>query len=101
MALSAGKCRFSEVRELYSHYDVEHFRPRKEAKVLDSRCVMATGAQRLATFKAGEMIDNERKLIRSSTAEFLIFTTQSGDQSIEVTGNCAASGPTCRGGAKA
>lgn len=83
MALSAGKCRFSEVRERYSHYDVERFRPRKEAKVLDSRCVMATGAQRLATFKAGEMMDNERKLIRNSTAEFLIVTTQSGDQSIE------------------
>ncbi|NEV62230.1 hypothetical protein [Thiorhodococcus minor] len=35
-ALSAGKCWFSEVRELYSHYDVEHFRPKKEAKALDS-----------------------------------------------------------------
>lgn len=34
-ALSAGKCWFSEVRELYSHYDVEHFRPKKEAKALD------------------------------------------------------------------
>lgn len=34
-ALSAGKCWFSEVRELYSHYDVEHFRPKKEAKSLD------------------------------------------------------------------
>lgn len=34
-ALSAGKCWFSEVRELYSHYDVEHFRPKKEAKFLD------------------------------------------------------------------
>lgn len=33
-ALSAGKCWFSEVRELYSHYDVEHFRPKKEAKSL-------------------------------------------------------------------
>lgn len=31
-ALSKGKCWFSEVRELYSHYDVEHFRPKKEAK---------------------------------------------------------------------
>ncbi|OHZ04964.1 MULTISPECIES: hypothetical protein [Salinicola] len=34
-ALSGGKCWFSEVRELYSHYDVEHFRPKKEAKALD------------------------------------------------------------------
>ncbi|WNM63551.1 hypothetical protein [Candidatus Nitrospira neomarina] len=33
--LSNGKCWFSEVRELYSHYDVEHFRPKKEAKALD------------------------------------------------------------------
>ncbi len=36
MALSAGKCWFSEVRELYSHYDEEHFRPKKEAKALDA-----------------------------------------------------------------
>jgi uncharacterized protein (TIGR02646 family) len=35
-ALSGGKCWFSEVRELYSHYDVEHFRPKKEAKALDA-----------------------------------------------------------------
>lgn len=35
-ALSDGKCWFSEVRELYSHYDVEHFRPKKEAKELDA-----------------------------------------------------------------
>lgn len=34
LALSDGKCWFSEVRELYSHYDVEHFRPKKEAKTL-------------------------------------------------------------------
>jgi hypothetical protein len=34
-ALSGGKCWFSEVRELYSHYDVEHFRPKKQAKSLD------------------------------------------------------------------
>ncbi|PKM37483.1 MAG: hypothetical protein CVV06_05590 [Gammaproteobacteria bacterium HGW-Gammaproteobacteria-10] len=33
--LSKGKCWFSEVKELYSHYDVEHFRPKKEAKSLD------------------------------------------------------------------
>ncbi|MGN2247555.1 hypothetical protein ACFWZ3_12785 [Frateuria sp. GZRR35] len=36
LALSAGKCWFSEVRELYSHYDVEHFRPKKEARALDA-----------------------------------------------------------------
>lgn len=36
LALSAGKCWFSEVRELYSHYDVEHFRPKKEAKAIDA-----------------------------------------------------------------
>lgn len=34
LALSNGKCWFSEVRELFSHYDVEHFRPKKEAKGL-------------------------------------------------------------------
>jgi uncharacterized protein (TIGR02646 family) len=34
-ALSSGKCWFAEVRELYSHYDVEHFRPKKEAKAID------------------------------------------------------------------
>lgn len=37
LALSAGKCWFSEVRELYSHYDVEHFRPKKTAKALNAR----------------------------------------------------------------
>lgn len=36
LALSAGKCWFSEARELYSHYDVEHFRPKKEAKALNA-----------------------------------------------------------------
>ena len=35
LALSGGKCWFSEVRELFSHYDVEHFRPKKMAKALD------------------------------------------------------------------
>ncbi len=34
LELSNGKCWFSEVRDLYSHYDVEHFRPKKEAKEL-------------------------------------------------------------------
>ena len=36
LSLSSGKCWFSEVRELFSHYDVEHFRPKKEAKSLDT-----------------------------------------------------------------
>jgi hypothetical protein len=36
LALSSGKCWFSEVRELYSHYDLEHFRPKKEAKALEA-----------------------------------------------------------------
>lgn len=35
LALSGGKCWFSDTRDLYSHYDVEHFRPKKEAKALD------------------------------------------------------------------
>lgn len=35
LALSNGKCWFSEVRDLYSHYDVEHYRPKKQAKALD------------------------------------------------------------------
>ena len=33
--LSLGKCWFSESKELFSHYDVEHFRPKKETKALD------------------------------------------------------------------
>lgn len=36
LALSAGKCWFSDVGELYSHYDVEHFRPKKEAKEIEA-----------------------------------------------------------------
>lgn len=32
LTLSGGKCWFSEAREVYSHYDVEHFRPKKIAK---------------------------------------------------------------------
>ncbi len=32
LALSHGKCWFSETKDDYSHYDVEHFRPKKEAK---------------------------------------------------------------------
>lgn len=35
LALSSGKCWFSEARDIYSHLDVEHFRPKKEAKSLD------------------------------------------------------------------
>ena len=37
LALSSGKCWFSEAKELFSHYDVEHFRPKKEAKDLDGK----------------------------------------------------------------
>lgn len=33
--LSNGKCWFSEVKELYSHYDVEHFRPKAKTKAKD------------------------------------------------------------------
>jgi uncharacterized protein (TIGR02646 family) len=33
--LSHGKCWFSEAKDIYSHMDVEHFRPKKEAKDLD------------------------------------------------------------------
>lgn len=36
-ALSGGKCWFSETRQPYSHYDVEHFRPKKEAKGIDGQ----------------------------------------------------------------
>ncbi|MDD2767817.1 MAG: hypothetical protein PHT19_03715 [Methylococcus sp.] len=35
LALSGGKCWFSEVRAPYFHFDVEHFRPKKKAKALD------------------------------------------------------------------
>jgi hypothetical protein len=35
LALSNGKCWFSEVRELYSHPEVEHFRPKTKARRLD------------------------------------------------------------------
>lgn len=34
-SLSHGKCWFSEAKEIYTHMDVEHFRPKKEAKHLD------------------------------------------------------------------
>lgn len=33
--LSLGKCWFSEAKDIASHYDVEHFRPKKAAKALD------------------------------------------------------------------
>ncbi len=36
LALSSGKCWFSEAKEIFSHYDVEHFRPKKVAKGLGS-----------------------------------------------------------------
>jgi hypothetical protein len=35
LKLSHGKCWFSEARDIYSHVDVEHFRPKKGAKDLD------------------------------------------------------------------
>jgi len=35
LALSSGKCWFSEVRDLFSHPEVEHFRPKTMAKSLD------------------------------------------------------------------
>jgi hypothetical protein len=35
LSLSHNKCWFSEARDIYSHLDVEHFRPKKEAKSLD------------------------------------------------------------------
>ncbi|MCC5834351.1 MAG: hypothetical protein JJU20_06430 [Opitutales bacterium] len=34
-SLSSGKCWFTEGRDICSHMDVEHFRPKKEAKGLD------------------------------------------------------------------
>jgi uncharacterized protein (TIGR02646 family) len=34
-SLSHGKCWFSEAKDIYSHLDVEHFRPKKEAKNLE------------------------------------------------------------------
>jgi len=35
LQLSHGKCWFSEARDVYSHWDVEHFRPKKSAKNKD------------------------------------------------------------------
>lgn len=35
--LSHGKCWFSEVKDLYSHYEVEHFRPKKERREIDGK----------------------------------------------------------------
>jgi uncharacterized protein (TIGR02646 family) len=36
-SLSHGKCWFSEAKDIYSHWDVEHFRPKIEAKDLEGR----------------------------------------------------------------
>ena len=33
--LSHGKCWYSEAKEIYSFYDVDHFRPKNRAKQLD------------------------------------------------------------------
>ncbi len=35
LKFSHGKCWFSEAKDSYSHWDVEHFRPKKNAKNLD------------------------------------------------------------------
>ena len=35
LKLSKGKCWFSEARDCFSHWDVEHYRPKKSAKNLD------------------------------------------------------------------
>jgi len=35
LILSKGKCWFSEARDVFSHFDIEHFRPKKSAKNLD------------------------------------------------------------------
>ena len=35
LALSNGKCWFSEARDSFSHWDIEHYRPKKTAKNLD------------------------------------------------------------------
>lgn len=35
LELSSGKCWFSEAKDIYSHWDVEHFRPKKSAKDLN------------------------------------------------------------------
>jgi hypothetical protein len=35
LSLSHGKCWFSEARDIYSHFDVEHFRPKVKAKNKD------------------------------------------------------------------
>lgn len=35
LSLSEGKCWFSEAKDIYSHFEVEHFRPKKKAKNID------------------------------------------------------------------
>lgn len=35
LSLSYGKCWFSEAKDCYSHWDVEHYRPKKSAKDID------------------------------------------------------------------
>ena len=35
LSLSHNKCWFSEARDCFNHWDVEHFRPKKSAKDLD------------------------------------------------------------------
>jgi hypothetical protein len=37
LTVSKGKCWFSEARDLFSHWDVEHYRPKAAAKGLDGK----------------------------------------------------------------
>src|ERR1700722_7044916 len=37
LARSQGKCWFSEARDYFSHWDVEHYRPKSAAKDLDGK----------------------------------------------------------------
>ena len=39
LALSHGKCWFSEAKDCFSHFEVDHYRPKKSAKELDGRAV--------------------------------------------------------------
>ena len=43
LSLSSNKCWFSEARDIFSHMDVEHFRPKLEAKSSTVQHEMATG----------------------------------------------------------
>ena len=62
-ALSSGKCWFTEGRDICSHKDVEHFRPKKEAKSLDG--MVREGYWWLAfdynNFRAAGNVPNRKK----------------------------------------